>query len=837
MEDTPEITPEEITAKLSGAPQEAPAPEIKTDLGDSFILEDPYGDLKEVPKSEALQAIQQGGYKMANPEKVFEANQEAKYTTPTEKLKAAAEGAASAATFGLSTAAEKQLFGAKDEDILGRAKYNPYTHGAGQVAGIVATGPLGELGAAGLLERSGAKVAQSLGLGGEGASTLSKLGYGSVKEATSAALFQGGNEVSKMLANDPDQSLQTAATNIGLAGLIGAPIGGAMAGVSPLWEATSGNKVAQFIDEFKGRIKERLDTPDPVGALKNELTDFHKNITSAADEVYGATGIKAQDIAKTIPEKMTPAIEEQAARISSQMDDVLMKMRKSPESYPARLVEKLENDAVEFVNKVGNKEATPADVFNAAQDLKQTVQGYSKFDKFVKPVDEGYDFVQKMKSLGHDLRNSLEDDAVWGKAATRQKEINAAFREYLPTLKDFEKRFTTEVNGERVVDPAKINTYVNQLGKPNAELKQEMLKNFLDASEKYKGVIEKSHANLGIESPFQGGSLNYAKQSIRELPAGAKLADTMIAKGFANLGGEAIGASIGGVIGHSLGSPLLGALVGEHALGHFFASILPGIVKPILEGANSPGALKSAIDYGMAVVRGETLINKGMKNVFKAGVDVLPSHLIPDEKRIQKLDKTLTMYRINPEKMLEHPGKAGGYLPQHNQANGVIMANATNYLNSLRPDLDKKAPLDSQPKENAVQKSVYDRQVAIAEQPLLVLQHVKNGTVQPQDLVTLKAIYPSLYAKLAQGLTTQMTDHLSKGEIIPYHTRMGLSVFMGQPMDSTMTPQAIMANQAAAVQTAQQKAPAPQKSMNSLSKLSMAYATPAQAREAHHITK
>ena len=84
---------------------------------------------------------------------------------------------------------------------------------------------------------AGIKGAQVLGLGAP-AGIAGKAAQVAVKGAIESAIFQGGNEVGKMLLSDPNQSWGAAATSIGLAGLIGAPFSiaaeGAMSGRRPM---------------------------------------------------------------------------------------------------------------------------------------------------------------------------------------------------------------------------------------------------------------------------------------------------------------------------------------------------------------------------------------------------------------------------------------------------------------------------------------------------------------------------------------------------------------------------------------------------------------------------
>ena len=224
---------------------------------------------------------------------------------------------------------------------------------------------------------------------------------------------------------------------------------------------------------------------------------------------------------------------------------------------PPRYISKFKGDLDQTQSVATKPDSSPADLFNATQDFKKTLQDYSKgnWGPFAVPsYHEAYDFINTTKGLAKSMRDSLEDPSVWGQAGERQKTINKAFSDYLPTLQDFEKRFTTEVNGERVVDPGKAATYMNQLGKPSAEIKASMLKNFMDSSEKYKQVIADTHASLGLENPIPTTSTNMIRNSLQDLTHGAKLADLFVKK-FGDAGGKLLGGGIGGLAGAMTGIP------------------------------------------------------------------------------------------------------------------------------------------------------------------------------------------------------------------------------------------------------------------------------------------
>lgn len=748
---------------------------------------------------------------------------QAKYGTPGQQAIAGLEGAASGAIGPLAPLAEKAL-GVSPEGIRGRAEANPITHGAaelGTLAGGMATG----LGEGALIGKAGQLTGKLVGEGGN----LAKIvGRGAATGFVENALLQSGDEVSKMILNDPNASAQTAIANVGLSGLLGAGIGGAMGAVSPLWKAAAGNKLGQTIADFKGRMEEHMSDPDPVASATKQLGDYYNSVQDAADDVYGAKGIKAQDIAAVMPE-MSDKIASQSEQIGDKLQGALSKLKDDPHAGL------LGEEASKYMQALNSND--PGTIFNATQALKQQVQEWGRYNKAMSPLGERT-FRNTAKDLAFDLKNSLEDTSVWGKAAERQQEINKAFTNYLPALKDFEKKFTVEVGGEKVIDPGKMQTYFNQIGKPNAEIKQSMLKNFLDASEKYKNVITDSHTNLGIPSPIADMPLNSVMATLKERTTGAKLADIAIHKGLTQAGGAGMGAAAGAGLAGKVGiSKDFGAMIGAHALGPFFTTIMPALTKPLLKMASNSAGAKAAIDFSANVSQGDKILNNAVKSIFKAGQVESPKFVI-SEKDAAKLDKKIAQLQANPEQMTQIGGQVGHYLPEHNSSLAQTAVNAVNYLNTLRPNSGKAAPLDSPRVPSPVERAQYQRALAIAERPVSILDSVKNGTLTTTDVLALRTLYPQLYNQMSDKLVSQITDMGTKGQNVPYRVRMGLSLFLGQPMDSTMIPQNIISAQPqnATAPTNQPQAPVKTKTA-ALSKFGSQYQTKNQSAEQASISR
>lgn len=249
---------------------------------------------------------------------------------------------------------------------------------------------------------------------------------------------------------------------------------------------------------------------------------------------------------------------------------------------------------------------------------------------------------------------------------------------------------------------------------------------------------------------------------------------------------------------------------------------------------------KQAVELAEATVKGEKKINNTVQNIFGKGKEI--AKVIPMTASRAKIDKLVASYTADPSKLLAMNDNNNS-VPTYNTAMAASAARMVQYLASIKPNTEPKNPLDKERKANPVQKSAYDRAMDIAEQPLVVLNSLKDGRITSSDIVALKTMYPSLYTKLSQKITSQMVDSIKRKEEIPYQTKIGLSLFLGQPLDSTMTPQAIMAIQArhmsptARPEGTDQPARAPSaSSMKGMSKLPASAQTPGQQREMSRTT-
>jgi hypothetical protein len=190
---------------------------------------------------------------------------------------------------------------------------------------------------------------------------------------------------------------------------------------------------------------------------------------------------------------------------------------------------------------------------------------------------------------------------------------------------------------------------------------------------------------------------------------------------------------------------------------------------------------------------------------MKGAPIIIPQHLKPDEKVKEKLDKRVKQFGENPSAMLDMHQDFNHYMSDHGMAISAASANAVNYLNTIRPVERRESPLDDPTQPSLIEKQNYDVALSIAQQPLMLLEDIKDGTLNSQKLGHLQNLYPDFYANMRYRIMNELVNITEKKEKIPYKTRMGLSLFLGTPLDSTMKPEGIMALQPKMAQAQQQQ--------------------------------
>lgn len=853
------------------------------------------------------------GYSQPKTEELNAMLKTAKHSSTPEQIKTGLEGAAEAGTFGLSTGVETAL-GANPEDIRARRETNPGVHALGQVAGLGASMLTG-VGEAAILERVGAAAVEKLAPV-MAASFVGRVGSQAAKAAIENMMFQSGDEASKMFSGDPNQSMETAASDIGLSGLIGAGIGGGMSGVGELWKMGPGKKLDGLLGAMADRsgglpseVKNAagIQIPAEVEAALGDnvkareafqvLQESNSSSGKQAQKLFQQFRADANDgliaaIGKT-PEEAMAASEYEIGKVAqkqlgSKIDEIVKPIAEKyekieekfknaliPEDVKAEAANKItqainENNLLkgpsEASLKLANKVLEQLPTQTTAQDIRMYVRGLSDLAPY---GSETYQIGKQLKTVLNDLQEQTITKSLSNNAPELLAEYQgnqAAYRSARELIDALNDRLHVGkfggpgsfVKALKEMDPETVLKRLSPKGDVDMQKliseqfpevaetarQHELNKILKNAGGKNDEVIDakKLFSNMDklspelrswILKPEQAKQLEAIKELLDRVPKGAKSAPPV--KTIDKLWNEVPAAAAGMAsmaMGHS--GPLayimtkIGTLVGKEAPDAVKLAMLKFLGSS--EKVSSEG-FKNAVHAASAVLKGESALNKSVASIFGPTTKVISEPSLKDRDKLKKqIDEVL----IAPEKLLEMDSATGHYLPEHQIAKAEIAMRNLQYLASLRPKTDKLGVLDAERKPSKFEEAAYNQALNIAQQPLIVLKSVKEGSITQSELQHLQALYPALLMRMQSKVMQELTEKVSDGKTVPYKTRIGLSMFLGQPLDSSMQPQSIMSAQGLGNQQQQQAVPqqgkVTQSGLNKLSKLPENYMTPQQNR-------
>lgn len=348
--------------------------------------------------------------------------------------------------------------------------------------------------------------------------------------------------------------------------------------------------------------------------------------------------------------------------------------------------------------------------------------------------------------------------------------------------------------------------------------------------------------------------------------------DTLIPLSTAGLGameglrengleGAAKGFIAGGITG----------LISKKALSTVGAKVVAPALLKVLSSGKTVG-MAEAVDHAMNMAAGSKVLKSTVENMFKSNPTILQQAIdVYGGKNLkndfdtfigkggvtQSLQQNIYDQHATPEVEgyaeggeVQKPKKPEGpvqpllrpddgvaiHYPAQNMVITAARGRISNYLGGLRPPPHPpKLPFDAAP-DMKQQKKTYDRAMGIAMAPLSVMHEIQKGTVEPDHIKHLNAMYPELSSLLQKKVTEQVIKAQIDGKKPSYKIRQGLSMLLGAPLSSEMTPQSIQAAQSTFMKSSpdqqQGQQTAPKKGNTSiLSKVDQSFLTGLQARQ------
>lgn len=849
----------------------------------------PDGQLGSIAPEQFDDAVRQG-FRAPSQDELSARLREQEFQTPAQQALAGAEAAARGATFGLSTGVERAL-GVDPADIRAREEANPAVAAAGEITGAVGSlfVPGGALNLAG---RAGAGTARALGLARgltAEARLTQRIGAAAVNEAVQGALIQSGVEAHRMFAEDPEQSVSTAISNIGMAAVFGGALGGVgTAGAAGL--SAAGKKVSGLLGAVKDRVqaqagleaiereamqagvelspaaKAAMLGDDLVGStpgtLKQSATAagdaFRKELDVAeeglADALVQATGRNMDELAAldelsdfevgaSLKDSLVREIRRVVEPVSKEFDAIqqMFKGVDLPDVERQSLGQKITQLAVDEGHALSPASGTMRSLRRIQKDLPnlKTLEDVRKYQSVVREnlyAQQQYRLSRQVVDLFRDVEERALTEAVGAQAPDmlgRLRSARAGYKDAMNLIDDLNARLKVKKYGGpesfiKNLEDQLDETALRKLstGK-DADLLQLLDSRFAESS----AILRKSQLDnlLKKSTDFNTGKINTrtffrnydklspemrnyvlkgeqqeALGSVRELlsrlprninPSGtARTLDELSRNSLFNMW-----TFLGGLLADSIPGAViigqLGRLLGKEAPDAVRLAVLRSLGRP---GPVNSQAVNATSRFAKQLLDGDALVRKAVGGVLRTGVQrVIPDSKVPTEAQLAKLDRNSQKVAASDPVELSGAiaGSMGEYMEGEAAALALTMSRIAMHLEQKRPKPFKGGPLDPEVPPSTFEQLAYGRTLSIAQQPLITLQMVKDGTLTLSDVQDLASMYPELYANLRERLFSQMTQMSSSDERLPHRTLMAMSLFMGDALIGSLKPQNILSNQ------------------------------------------
>lgn len=803
----------------------------------------------------------------------------AEMQSPLEGAKAFAEGAAQAPSFGTSTGAEIASGISTPQRILARREEHPILHALGQGAGMGLATAVGQP---------------------EAAATAT-VGDAALKSATEMLLLQSGDEVSKMFAHDPEQTMQTAAADMGIAGVLGLVGGAGMKaggqGLTKLFEKSGNGELGQLL----GAVREKVSVPayGPEQAADPMLRAALEGDPNATETLRGllVSSSPSGDLARDTV----------AAHRNEVVEDLVKGLgftKEQAESLPAHLSENaIGRDVQSTLAKEMREQTEPiVDQLNAAKarvagsevpearlsaiedDLKRlqgadeyaSSPGGPAFKHIQRQIEElpNLTTVGRLSAKSGQIYKELSDPSLWHLSGqlrgifdahsedsivealqaaghSPQKlleltEAKAGYRELKTTIEDLNH----ELHAGRFAGPESFAKAVSEnltpedllrrLGaKDNADFSSTLTQKFPQTAAKLRDYQMKELVGKAVEKARAGEWLNHKylldqvekwspefraetldpAQSYAVQAAGQRLA-ALPTPFKAPIGStlerviKTIPKGVSSLFGLVSGHPTMGMLA--EALNEYGIKRAPDQLRVAMLRFLGQGPSEIQPTAFRALSRLVEATSKAQSAVTRAADAVVSGSKIPSLRpllstaELKAVEDSINQFRQVGQQ--DDGTQPFHYANGEGQEAGALTARIADVLSAAKPSTLPSGPFADPRKPSKAAQTAYERTANLANQPTLLFQHLKDGSLTISDVHTVATIYPKLYQNMVSKLSNSMIEAKAKDGVVSYRLRLGASRFMGHPLDATLQSQAIQAAQSVfAIQPAAAPAPKPNK--------------------------
>ncbi len=434
----------------------------------------------------------------------------------------------------------------------------------------------------------------------------------------------------------------------------------------------------------------------------------------------------------------------------------------------------------------GSMIANPEKAFLLLDQLKRDSGHGAQFGRmpWERAEAAGGKVTPSFENVYNKLRGILEDEAVWGKAALAQKEINAAHTVSLGTRDSFGKWFVEKYGaaaGEPLfeLNPASVKSFLSDIDGAGMDLKARAFTDYGAGMRAKMDAMEK----WAVLTPKQKAAFDGARRGLDQMEASFAAARDE-ARYVATVRKMRSGEGERGMLDSA--APLAGSLIAGPigAAGGLASNIAIDAVTRPLTTAERLRSMR------LATEKVDAAWDAAVKGIFgkKGGA---PSIQMPRET-VEHVMREVQHLSANSAAMVERVSRAFGSInsaaPKVATAVGSTAQRAVTFLASKSPR-EPIAPasftphLSKAPRLSDTEVSTFARYLRGTLDPLSVVDDMKHGTITPESVEALRTVYPQKFVELQERVHRELSERDTE---VPYNERLLLWGLLDIPGDPTM---------------------------------------------------
>lgn len=230
------------------------------------------------------------------------------------------------------------------------------------------------------------------------------------------------------------------------------------------------------------------------------------------------------------------------------------------------------------------------------------------------------------------------------------------------------------------------------------------------------------------------------------------------------------------------------------------------VIRKLIDTISSPeeaGRLATLFKVGQQAEKASKKIESKISEIAYApaksvGINMLSkiASEVQFKEKSNQIRELANNYAYFDRKLQNTTQNLSAHLPNVTASLQNAVIKNVNFLNSKLPAEQPEGIFKQKTEPSKTEISKFNRYYDIVENPTHALDQVKSGTLVPETIETLINCYPKLYNEMKVNLLNEIVS-MKNPQIIPFHRRMSISMFLQQPLDSALNPTSILANQTA----------------------------------------